>query len=275
MLSDALPGLKRARRIALACAATSACGGRVAASTDDASAVDAALVDASDGATDGGAEAEAEAASLPCDYDASGDYDAATCTPPANDVLYANPPVVNVAAGSYGVATFVAAGPWTNDPHIFMRYEGSTLELKNVVFSTSYGTPQSLPFLVSSSAAGQQGTFTVSAHAGNIERTAYVTVNVTSCVPHAEYCTGMECGFEGDGCGGLQSCGSCGGSTPYCDVFTCVSDPVPMCPPGYGFDIEDNKPTVCIPCAETKSCMKCSGGYCDSLNSVCYCHYPG
>jgi hypothetical protein len=218
---------------------------------------------------------EEEASPLPCDYDASADYDAALCTPPADDVLYANPSVVSVAAGSYGLATFVAAGPWANDPRFFMRYEGSTLSLRNVLYATSYGTPQSLPFLVSVSAAGQQGTLTVSGHAGNIERIAHVTVNVTSCTPNAQYCSGMECGFEGDGCGGLTSCGTCGGSTPYCYLFQCVANPVAMCPPGYGYDIEDNRPMDCIPCAETKSCKKCRGGYCDSLNSICYCHYPG
>jgi hypothetical protein len=238
---------------------------------------DAALFDAGDAGdaatvADSGAE---EAPALPCDYDASGDYDAALCTPPAADVFYADPPVVSVAAGSYGLATFVAAGPWTNDPHIFMRYEGSTLPLRNVVYATSYGTPQSVPFLVSDSAAGQQGTLTMSAHAGNIERIAQVTVNITSCVPDPKYCDGNECGFEGDGCGGLQSCGTCGGSTPYCHVFQCGSTPVAECPPGYGYDIEGNRPNTCIPCAETKSCKTCKGGYCDALNSVCYCHYSG
>jgi hypothetical protein len=268
MRSDTFPP------IVLACAATSACGGRLVPVDLAYDAGDAAPLDAGDAETvvDSGEE---EAAALPCDYDAYADYDAALCTPPADDVLYANPPVISVAAGSYGLATFVAAGPWTNDPHIFMRYEGSTLPLENLVYATSYGTPQSLPFLVSASAAGQQGTLTVSAHAGNIERVAHVTVSITSCAPHPEYCSGMACGFEGDGCGGFQSCGTCSGSTPYCYLFQCVANPVAMCPPGYGYDIEDNRPMDCIPCAETKSCKTCRGGYCDSLNSVCYCHYPG
>ncbi len=231
-------------------------------------------MDAADSSTvvDSGEE---EAGPLPCDYDAFAGYDAALCTPPANDVLYADPPVLSVAAGSYGLATFVAAGPWTQDPHIFMRYEGTTLPLRNVIYATSYGATQSIPFLVSSSAGGQQGSFTVSAHAGNIERIAQVTVNVTSCVPNSQYCSGMECGFEGDGCGGLQSCGMCGGSTPYCHIYQCVSSPVTMCPPGYGYDIEGNRPMDCIPCAETVSCKKCKGGSCASLNSICYCNYGG
>jgi hypothetical protein len=273
---EAFPGLRRARRLALACAATTACGGRVVPGGDASLVSDASLVDAGDAGDSTTVDAGAETGSLPpCDYDASADYDAELCTPPANDVLTADPPVVSVAAGSYGVATFVATGPWTKDPSLFMRFENSTLPLKDLVFATSYGTPQSLPFLVSDSAAGSQGTLTVSAHAGNIERIAYVTVNITSCVPHPEYCAGMECGYEGDGCGGLQSCGTCAGATPYCYLFQCVANPVPACPPGYGYDIEDNRPMDCIPCAETKSCKTCRGGYCDSLNSVCYCHYPG
>jgi hypothetical protein len=198
-LTDLLARFGPSSRIVLACAATSACGGRLVPVDVAFDAGDAALVDAEDASTvvDSGEE---ESASLPCDYDASADYDAATCTPPAADVLYANPPLVSVAADSYGLATFVASGPWTNDPRFFMRYEGSTLPLQNVVYATSYGTPQSLPFLVANSAAGQQGTLTVSAHAGNIERIAHVTVTITSCAPHAQYCNDMECGFEGEGC---------------------------------------------------------------------------
>jgi hypothetical protein len=264
-------------------ASTSACRGLLAPVDSDAG--DAGEADGGDASTASDAESDAADASIvdakepdadsACDYDAADD--ASLCTPPANDLLFANPASIQVAAGSYGLATFVATGPWATDPMMYMHYEGSSFQVRNFPYIMTYGTPQSLSFLVPSTAAGQHGTLTVSGHAGNIERTATVSVTVTSCAPSTAYCVGDQCGFEDDGCGGVISCGTCSGATPSCFVYQCVANGPPPCPAGSGYDVCDGGPCTdkCVPCATTHSCEKCGGGYCDSLNNVCFCHYPG
>jgi hypothetical protein len=269
----------KAAGIAVLCAATAACPGLLAP-------VDGGADGSGAGGMNDGASADADASVMeagedgdgfvPCDYDAT---DENLCTPPANDLLIADPPSVQVAAGSYGVATFEATGPWASDPTFYIWYETTTLPVEAVQQVTTYGTPQSIPFLVPPSAAGTQGTVTVAGHAGNIERHASVSVNVTTCQPWAPstVCPGQECGFQGDGCGGLLSCGTCPASAPYCWVGQCVTSmPVPCPSAGEGFDPDAGK---CIPCDQSPACNPCPNpltmphqtGYCISSDSMCIC----
>jgi hypothetical protein len=268
----------KAAAVAIACVAMSACRGLLAPVDGGADAGDAGGV--SDGAAPE-AEAPAEAgdggeAGVACDDDAS---DEVLCAPPADDLLFANPPTIEVAAGSYGAATFVATGPWASDPSMYIWYESSTLPLLSIEQVTTYGSPQSLPFLVAQSAAGGQGTITVSGHAGNIERHATLTVNVTTCVPWAPsfVCAGQDCGLQGNGCGGLLSCGECAAPTPYCWIGHCVASKPQPCSAGDGFDPDAG---ACIPCTESPACNPCpnqvtmphQSGFCISADSMCICY---
>lgn len=209
-------------------------------------------------------DAEEEEASLPlCSEDAS--PDTGPCTPPADDTLYADPPVLSVSAGSYGAANFVAAGPWVNDPSMYVWFEGSTLTLGNYPQVTTYGSPQSILFLTLASEAGQQGTITVEGHAGNIVRTATVTVNVTTCAPWSTYaaCGVNACGVGPDGCGGLESCGECPSTSPTCYNGQCVAQAPPPCPNGYGYDPSG----VCVSCEDCQ--VNGDGPPCVSVGGTC------
>lgn len=250
---------------ALGIAAVYACGGKlVAVDAGISSSSDAGELDA---AVEAGADAEAEA-TVACDYDASEED---PCTPPVDDLLAAVPATVTVAAGSYGAATFVATGPWASDPGVYMHYEGSSLPVLNDPEVLTYGSPQTLPFLVAASAAGGHGTITVSGHAGNITRVAQLTVNVTSCVPWpaAKVCgrPSENCGFEGDGCGGLLSCGTCSGQAPYCFLHQCVAQMPTYCPSGYGL----GENGACVPCGKTKTCQHCATLDCVGIMDDCVC----
>lgn len=135
-----------------------------------------------------------------------------------------------------------------------------------------------MPFLVPPSAAGAQGTVTVAGHAGNIERHASVSVSVTTCKPWppSMVCPGQECGYQGDGCGGLLTCGTCPTSKPYCWVGHCLASMPEQCGPGEGFDPDAG---VCIPCTQSPVCNPCPDpltmpnqtGYCISADSMCIC----
>ena len=264
----------RMAAVVLVCAFASACGGRLARVDGGDSAPDGAgLVDGGDGGDDESTSADGNDASAPvepCSYDAA--VDGPLCTPPPDDLLYASPAVVSVAAGSYGAVTFIASGPWASDPTMFMWFAGSTLQLETNPEVQSYGSPQTLIFLVPSTAAGQTFTITVAGHAGNIQRISEVTVNVTSCVPWpaSKVCAGYECGFEPDNCGGLVSCGTCSGSKPYCFLRQCQAAMPTYCPFGDGY----GGPGVCIPCGETMTCRLCTG-VCLGIQDVCICTYPG
>lgn len=125
--------------VAMTCAAMAACRGLLAPVDGGADAGDGG--EASDGPASEAEASPVEAAvdadgSVPCDYDAT---DEKMCTPPADDLLFADPPTVEVAAGSYGVATFVASGPWASDPSFYIWYESSTLPLEAVQQVTTYG----------------------------------------------------------------------------------------------------------------------------------------
>ncbi len=269
--------------LALGWAAAIACGGRLAALDGGADARDAAALgdgvspDASDG--DGG---DASADKPPaCTYDASYD-DVVPCVAPADDLIFADPPTVQVAAGGRGVVTFYASGPWASDPLFYMRYGGTTLPVLEQPYVPGYGTPITLSFPVSPAVPpGSAWTMTVSGHAGNIQRFASATLVVTACVPRTENCKGYECGFQEDGCGGVQICGTCddAGATPNCYMNNCVGgQPLPQCPPGEGYDTSHGY-LACVLCTQLTVCgngpFGCHGGYCDSLQNVCFCHYPG
>ena len=251
--------------VALACAA--ACGGRIAA-IDGGSSVapdDGGPSDATDATTaDAGAP---EAAPPPCNADAA--FDAALCTPPADDTLVADPPVITAAAGGYGTATFVAKGPWASAPELFLHYTETTLPVQTVTQVQSYGSPQSIVFLLQPGTVGVEGTLTVEARVGNIERFAQVTVKVTDCLPWpaSTVCsTSRNCGFEGDGCGGLLSCGTCAGATPYCFLGVCQATMPTYCPSSEGLG-----PNGCEPCAQTRTCRTCTTGRCLGIEDVCTC----
>jgi hypothetical protein len=175
-----------------------------------------------------------------------------------------------VAGGSYGAANFVASGPWVSDPGFYMWFAGSSLSLPNVSPVKTYGSPQSLFYLVPGSAIGQTFTFSVAGHAGNITKVAELTVHVTDCAPWpaSMVCPGYQCDFEPDNCGGLVSCGSCPSSAPYCFLRECVSTMPTYCPSGQG----TNGMGGCIPCEQTRTCTQCPpGNVCVGVQDVCLC----
>jgi len=189
------------------------------------------------------------------------------CDAPPDDTLYASPGVINVAAGSYGIAQFFAGGPWANDSLMWMAFEGSSLELGSYgpgfspgLAVEQYGSPQVLIFQIPLSSVGLQGTVTVTGHDGNIERTAQATVNVTSCAPWStsRACQTPEfvCGLQDDGCGGFLSCGDCSPGT-YCYFGHCIGTQPLQCPSAYGYDIDSG---TCVPCKA-----------CPSIDNSCIC----
>jgi hypothetical protein len=254
--------------VLVAIATAGACGGKLAP-------VDAGVADAqSDDAGDATADAEADGndadGQFVCSYDASEDD---PCTPPANDLLAATPPSITAAAGSFGFAIFTATGPWASDPTFFIQYRSTTLPILNFHEVYTYGSPQTILFELPAGSAGQQGTLTVSGHAGNIERRATVSVTVTSCKPWdpSFVCAPNEdCGYQGDGCGGLLSCGTCGVALPYCFLGTCQSTQPTYCPAGEGLGFGGQ----CMPCSGTKTCRECVGGYCTGIEDLCICSPP-
>jgi hypothetical protein len=256
--------------VPLAWAFASACGGLLA--PVDGGSSDGSGLDAGGDVGDETSSVDANDAdaSLACSYDAASD--GPRCAPPPDDLLYASPATVSVAAGSYGTATFVASGPWSTDPGMFMWFVGSTPTLDNDPEIQTYGSPQSLVFLVPSTAAGQELTITVAGYAGNIERTAQVSVNVTSCAPWpaSTVCGSYECGFEPDDCGGLVSCGTCPPSAPYCFLRQCVTTMPTYCPYGQGYGENGS----CVPCGTTRTCKQCSA-VCVGIQDVCICEYAG
>jgi hypothetical protein len=164
-----------------------------------------------------------------------------------------------VAAGGFGAVNFIAGGPWSSDPTLIMTFGGSTLGL---VPSTGpqYGTPQSFIFQVPLMEYGQTGTVTVVGRAGNLEISAFATVYVTNCQPLPEpvACGAFMCGFQSDGCGGVESCGACSPAAPYCYVGQCISNQPRLCPPGDGF-VPDSG--ACAPC----------GRFCSAVDDACVC----
>jgi hypothetical protein len=256
-------------RSLIALLAVLGCGGRLApldgGSPADGSADEGtSSADASDSSAPDGMERDT---SVPCDYDASDD---ALCVPPSADQLVADPPTITVPGGGFGTATFVATGPWTSDPTLELYYLSSSLPLINQPLVLTYGSPQTIPIGVSRTAVGQMGTVTVAARAGNIERRADVVINVTRCAPwpSSMVCGGEDCGFEGDGCGGVLSCGSCPAPAPYCFLHKCVATMPTYCPSGEGY----GPGGTCIPCAGTRTCTECPAGVlCVGLQDVCIC----
>jgi hypothetical protein len=223
---------------------------------------------------DTGADVTApEEAGPPCDVDA--DLDAALCTPPDDDLLIADPPVVTVAAGSYGVARFKATGPWATDPNMFVWFDGASVSLQFTPWVLPNQPPTGFLFQVASTASDVQGTFTAVGHDGNIERTATLTVNVTGCQPWsaAMACQSYDCGFQADNCGGLVSCGTCSAAAPYCFLGSCTAATPTYCPDGQGIT-----PSGCIPCSSTRTCIDyCRDARCAGLQDVCFCEpwtYP-
>ncbi len=197
--------------------------------------------------------------------------DVPLCTPPSDDLLFASPAMISVAAGSYGSANFVATGPWSTDPGMYMHYEGSTLDVRNNPYVVSYGTPQSIQFLLPADAEGQTGTLTVSGHLGNIEQTAEVAITVTACIPltHETVCGTSVCGGGPDGCGGQIVCGTCDGDTPYCFYGQCISAEPRNCVADYGFDPDAGQ---CLWCPSTDVCAACAlPGFCTSIGDRCLC----
>jgi hypothetical protein len=266
--------------VVLACALASACGGRLAP-IDGGADGDNAIFDAGgDAGADGQSAADAGDASVggdaadgavECSWDASEDD---PCTPPADDLLYADPDVVNVAGASYGLAKFVASGPWVSDPGFYMWFAGSSLPLQNVSMVQTYGSPQSLIFLVPGDEIGQTLTFSVAGHAGNITKVADLTVHVTNCQPWppSMVCGGQTCNYQPDDCGGVVSCGMCPPSAPYCFLRQCVTTMPKYCPPGQGTDGHGG----CIPCEQTRTCQDCpAGSVCAGVQDVCLCASGG
>ena len=254
------------------CALATACGGRLAPVDGGGLSGDGAPVgDAGDESVfaDASDAADASDTTEPCSYDAS---DERLCAPPPDDLLYPTPPVVSVAAGSYGSATFVASGPWSTDPNMYMWVTGYTLQLDTYPQVESYGTPQTVTFLVPQAYAGQSFTMFVAGHAGNIERTTQVTVNVTNCapLPASTVCAGYQCGFEDDNCGGLVSCGNCSAPTPYCFLRQCQATMPTYCPYGDGLGPFG----ACVPCGESMTCRLCTG-LCVGIQDVCICQTGG
>lgn len=251
------------------CVAAVACGGRLAP-IDGGALADSGL-DATDAMSSADRTDTTDAADgqepVPCDYDAS---DEVLCVPPAADQLVADPPSVSFPGGSYGTATFVAKGPWASDPTLTMYYLSSTLPVLNLPEVYTYGSPQTITILIDPKAAGQQGTLTMVARAGNVERTGQVTIDVTNCVPWppSMVCGGENCGFQGDGCGGLLSCGMCPAQAPYCYLRKCVANMPTYCPTGQGLGMGGQ----CVPCAMTRTCLECPAGVqCVGIQDVCIC----
>jgi hypothetical protein len=252
-----MPPARRRRLLALlGWAACSACGELRHTSTRATPAMDASVADAGS-PQDASLDVELGDGYVACDYDAGPDV--APCAPPSNDQLVATPATVTVAAGGYGVATFVATGPWTTDPLLYMSFESSTLPLGNTPSIMTYGTPQSVIFEVPPGIAGQTGFLTVTGHAGNIEVTTQARVDVTNCVPEPQVaaCQGDLCGFQDDGCGGLESCGACTLAAPYCFLGRCVTSQPRPCPLGDGFDPDGGACAPCAPCAAFDSMCLC------------------
>jgi hypothetical protein len=203
-----------------------------------------------------------------CDGDAA--YDAALCTPPSADRLVANPPVISVAAGSYGVAQFEALGPWASDPNIWISFQTATVPMQFTPYVLQNAPPTGFVFQVAPSTTDVQGTITALGRDGNIERTATLTVTITGCQPwgQAMACQSYDCGFEPDNCGGLVNCGTCSGATPYCFLGTCQAAPPTYCPDGQDLGPGD----VCTPCTESRICLHyCQDGRCEGLQDECFC----
>lgn len=277
--------------LVLACAATTAtlgCGGRLAPIDDGVSAildaeviVDAGVADTS--AEDATARPDAADASIDlfvpdtydggivCDFDAS--PDATLCTPPVDDTLTAIPNPVYVAAGSYGIASFVAGGSWALAPDLYVSYDSATVPLGEIPYVMTNRAPTSFAFLVPAAAVGDQGTFTVTGRAGNVELTAQANVIVTDCQPWslAVACAGYTCGLEPDGCGGLTNCGTCGAAAPYCFLGKCVTTQPQYC--GYGMGVlgDGGDEDACVPCGLTPVCEHCDQGTCVGIQDVCSC----
>jgi hypothetical protein len=266
----ALPS--RAFALVLPVAVATACGGLLAPVDGGTDASPDAEVDASDAsdatAVDSTApDGDGSDGAVACDYDA---WDEPFCPPPAADTFAAVPPVISAAAGGFGVATFVASGPWASDPTLFMYFVGSSQPFQNLGMDQEFGNPQSFTFIVADKTAGYQGTFTVAARAGNIERTAQVTVDITSCAPWppSMVCLGgQNCGFQGDGCGGLLSCGTCPAQEPYCMLGVCQGTAPTYCPTGQGLSGPGGE---CVQCSMTRTCLECTSR-CVGLQDECLC----
>jgi hypothetical protein len=277
--------------LVVALALAVACGGKLAGGDSQLAALDAA--------TDGGADAQDLDVTIdtfqplpPCSADANYD-ESGPCQPPPDDILVGTPAVINVPAGTYGVAKFAAEGPWASDPGIYMQYGGTNLPIANQPTLDAYGAVQQIIFLVASDAVkGAGGTIKMSAYLGNITRTAEVTVNITSCAPWSatSVCYGGDsaddggppesadggqvyfaCGYEPDNCGGLLACGTCPVQAPYCYLHQCVAKYPDYCPPDYGAGVGGS----CIPCSGTRTCTECTTGTCVGVQSVCICQTGG
>ncbi len=193
-----------------------------------------------------------------CDFDAS--PDAEPCAVPYGDILYASPGSIMVAAGGYGTVSFIAEGPWASDPTLTITFEGSTLDLIPVSTGAHYGTPQSLVFQAPPMDYGLTGTVTAVGRAGNLAISAFATVYVTNCTPFPEpvACGTYACGFQSDGCGGVESCGACSVAAPYCYGGQCIANQPHPCPPGDGF----------VP--DSGACAWC-GRFCAAIDNTCVC----
>jgi hypothetical protein len=267
-------GLAIRHAVVLACGVSAGCGGLVEPTApgprDGGHLIDMG-VSPQDATLEADVSASVDAGDGPppgCSIDAS--LTTRQCVPPADDTFLPTQPVISVAAGSYGLATFVASGPWATASSMQMDLVSSTLTLVTHDVLSSTGPDWQLTFLVPASEVGRQGTLTVIGNAGNIQRTAHVTVNVTDCAPwsQATACVSYVCGYEPDGCGGLHNCGNCGTDAPYCYIGTCISSkPIP-CYAGQGFDPDGGQ---CIFCPMSAACHRCLGT-CESVDDMCICY---
>ncbi len=204
----------------------------------------------------------------PCDPNAP--LDAALCTPPADDLFVPSPASIQVSADTYGIASFVASGPWASDPKLYFDFDGADFALQTTPYIMTNRPPVSWAFLVDHSATQGTATFSASAHLGNIVRSASVTVTVGGCVPWtvANACDGNQCGFASDNCGGSVSCGMCPPDAPSCSLGKCTSGTPVYCPSGQGIGIDG----MCTPCSTLPVCTSCNvGNLCVGLQDVCLC----
>lgn len=94
------------------------------------------------------------------------------------------------------------------------------------------------------------------------------TPTTCQCVPTpmATACAG-KCGSVSNGCGGMYTCGACGGSTPNCVNNACVCTPTSMSTACSG----KNCGTVSDGCTGSYTCGTCGGSTPNCVSNKCVC----
>jgi hypothetical protein len=192
------------------------------------------------------------------------------CAPaPPDDLLYFDPPSISAPAGGYSNPYIIASGPWAEDPAhpVYVGFDSFTLPTTNFPYTPSAVEPgvEVVFLLPMDLAVGERGTLRVFATNGPITKFATLPVTVAPCapLPQEEACQGATCDEVDDGCGGKESCGTCGESAPYCfrgiPPFgaRCITCEPKQCDFGEGFD------------GTTCACISC--GQCKSIDNVCVC----